>query len=63
MNTVSSVDPWHLLAPKRIVDCYFGVYDFDLPHGRVVHNYLEDEEMWEGVGSGSEERLAAAPGV
>ena len=35
-----SVDPWHLLAPKRIVDCYFGVYDFDLPHGKVIHDYL-----------------------
>jgi acetoacetate decarboxylase len=49
MDTVSSVDPWHLLAPTKIVECYFGVYDFDLPHGRVIHNYLEDEEMWEGI--------------
>jgi len=46
MPTVSSVDPWHLLAPQRILECYFGVYDFDLPHGKVIHNYLEDEEMW-----------------
>jgi acetoacetate decarboxylase len=51
LDTVSSVDPWHLLAPKRIIDCYFGVYDFDLPHGRVIHNYLEDEEIWEGIES------------
>jgi acetoacetate decarboxylase len=57
MDTVSSVDPWHLLAPKRIVDCYFGVYDFDLPHGKVIHNYLEDEEMWEGLGA---DRVAEA---
>ncbi|HEX2393323.1 MAG TPA: acetoacetate decarboxylase family protein [Solirubrobacterales bacterium] len=46
MDTVSSVDPWHLLAPRRIVACYFGVYDFDLPHGKVIHDYLDDEEMW-----------------
>ena len=22
------------------------IYDFDLPHGKVIHNYLDDEEMW-----------------
>ncbi|MEZ5077717.1 MAG: hypothetical protein R2725_09760 [Solirubrobacterales bacterium] len=46
MPTVSSVAPWHLLAPRRIVECYFGVYDFDLLHGKVLHDYLEDDEMW-----------------
>jgi acetoacetate decarboxylase len=47
--TVSSVDPWHLVAPKRIVECYFGVYDFDLPHGKVIHDYLQEDEIWESV--------------
>jgi acetoacetate decarboxylase len=57
MPTVSTVDPWHLLAPTRVLDCYFGVYDFDLPHGRVIHDYLEDDSIWESVESG---KLAAA---
>lgn len=46
MDTVSTVDPWHLLAPRKIVDCYFGIYDFDLHHGKVIRNYLDDKEMW-----------------
>ena len=46
MPTISTVDPWHLLAPRRVITAYFGVYDFDLLHGRVVHNYLDDEDMW-----------------
>jgi acetoacetate decarboxylase len=46
---VSSVDPWHLLAPKRIKECYFGVYDFDLPHGKVIHDYLGQDEIWESI--------------
>jgi acetoacetate decarboxylase len=41
MPTVSTVDPWHLLAPRRVVAAYFGVYDFDLGYGRVVHDYLD----------------------
>jgi acetoacetate decarboxylase len=40
MDATSEVDPWHLLAPKRIVQGWFGVFDFDLNHGRVVHDYL-----------------------
>lgn len=46
MPTVSAVDPWHLLAPRRVLTGYFGIYDFDLVHGRVVHDYLRDEDMW-----------------
>ena len=40
MDARSEVDPWHLLAPKRIVQGWFGVFDFDLYHGRVLHDYL-----------------------
>jgi acetoacetate decarboxylase len=40
MDARSEVDPWHLLAPKRIIQGWFGVFDFDLYHGRVVHDYL-----------------------
>ena len=40
-----------------IIDCYFGVYDFDLPHGKVIHDYLQEDEIWESIEKGS---LAAA---
>ena len=40
MPTVSTVDPWHLLAPRRVIAAYFGIYDFDLGYGTVVHDYL-----------------------
>jgi acetoacetate decarboxylase len=51
MDARSPVDPWHLLAPTRILQGWFGVYDFDLYHGRVVLDYLEDTEMWHNVGA------------
>jgi acetoacetate decarboxylase len=47
--TVSTVDPWHLLAPQRVRCCYFGVFDFELPLGRVVHDYRTDDEIWAAV--------------
>jgi acetoacetate decarboxylase len=46
MDARSPVDPWHLLAPRRILQGWYGVYDFALPHGTVVHDYLRDEELW-----------------
>jgi hypothetical protein len=46
MDAVSAADPWHLLAPTRLLRGYFGVYDFDLTHGVVVKDYLQDEELW-----------------
>jgi len=49
MDAESQVDPWYLLRPTRVLAGYFGVFDFDLPHGRKVRDYLEDEEMWRGV--------------
>ena len=36
---------WHLVRPTKVVEAYYGVYDFDLPHGRVIRNYLEDDEI------------------
>jgi acetoacetate decarboxylase len=47
MDARSAVDPWHLLAPTRIVQGWYGVYDFDLTHGKVVHDYLRDEQLWQ----------------
>jgi acetoacetate decarboxylase len=46
MDSPSQVDPWYLLSPAKIVNGWFGVFDFDLPHGTVVHNYLEDIDLW-----------------
>ncbi|MDX6623027.1 MAG: acetoacetate decarboxylase [Solirubrobacterales bacterium] len=45
LPTVSTVDPWHLVRPTKVLDAYYGIYDFDLPHGRVIRNYLEDDEI------------------
>ena len=49
MDARSPVDPWHLLAPVRMLQGWFGIYDFDLYHGSVIHDYLEDAELWTGV--------------
>jgi len=46
MDSPSEVDPWYLLAPIEIRGAWFGIFDFDLPFGRVVHNYLEDQIDW-----------------
>jgi acetoacetate decarboxylase len=36
----SASDPWDLAAPVRVNKGFFGVFDFDLVPGRVVHDYL-----------------------
>lgn len=41
-----AADPWHLLSPRRLLDGHFGVFDFDLGHGKVVHDYLGEPELW-----------------
>jgi hypothetical protein len=46
MDGHSAVDPWHLLAPTRIVQGWYGVFDFDLYHGKVVKDYLAEAEIW-----------------
>lgn len=53
MDARSPVDPWHLLAPTRILQGWFGVYDFDLYHGKVVHDYLQDAELWAPAPAGA----------
>ncbi len=47
MDARSEVDPWYLLAPTRVLQGWFGVFDFDLYHGKVVHDYLADDDLWE----------------
>jgi hypothetical protein len=46
MDAVSPVDPWHLLAPVNVLNGWFGTYDFDLTHGVVVKDYLQESELW-----------------
>jgi acetoacetate decarboxylase len=46
MDAVSLVDPWHLLAPAKVLQGWFGTYDFDLTHGVVVKDYLDESELW-----------------
>jgi acetoacetate decarboxylase len=40
MDARSETDPWHLLAPVKVLQGFFGVFDFDLTHGVVIHDYL-----------------------
>jgi acetoacetate decarboxylase len=47
MDAASAVDPWHVLAPTRVLQGWFGRYDFDLTHGTVVKDYLRDASIWE----------------
>lgn len=42
----SAGDPWHLLAPERVLGGFFMILDFDLHHGKVVHDYLRDPAVW-----------------
>lgn len=46
MDSPSEVDPWYRVAPVRILQGWFGRFDFDLHHGKVVHDYLMDEDLW-----------------
>lgn len=38
----SASDPWDLAGPNRVLKGFFGIFDFDLVPGRVVHDYLAD---------------------
>lgn len=58
MDARSPVDPWHLLAPTRIIQGWFGVFDFDLGYGKVVHDYLA-----EGAATGVTNGAAASAGA
>lgn len=36
----SASDPWHLAAPLKVKGGFYGVFDFDLVPGKVIHDYL-----------------------
>ena len=40
MDSPSTVDPWYLLAPRRILSGYVQTTDFSLPLGTVVKDYV-----------------------
>jgi acetoacetate decarboxylase len=42
MDSPSTVDPWHLLAPRRILNGYVQTTDFSLPLGTVVKDYVKE---------------------
>jgi acetoacetate decarboxylase len=60
MDARSPVDPWYLLAPARMLDGWFGVFDFDLFHGKVVHDYLADAEVWDATSAQAQSEAAPA---
>ena len=51
MDSRSEVDPWYLLTPTRMLRGYFGIFDFDLHHGRVVFDFLQEVDSNESGGS------------
>ncbi|HEY1277679.1 MAG TPA: acetoacetate decarboxylase family protein [Thermoleophilaceae bacterium] len=53
MDARSAVDPWHLLAPTKVLQGWFGVFDFDLTHGKVVKDYLAEGVVWNGTLAGA----------
>jgi acetoacetate decarboxylase len=56
MDSPSTVDPWYLLAPRRILAGYVQTTDFTLPLGTVVKDYVA-----EGLFSGPTEARALKP--
>jgi hypothetical protein len=56
MDSPSTVDPWYLLAPRRILGGYVQTTDFSLPLGTVVKDYLA-----EGVFSSAQESAPVKP--
>ena len=42
MDSPSEVDPWHLLAPQKILTGHVQTTDFSLPLGTVVKDYLAE---------------------
>jgi len=38
-DTSSALDPWHALPVRQVTGAVYSVYDFTLPHGRVVRRY------------------------
>jgi hypothetical protein len=40
--SLSGVDPWHLLAPLKILAGHVHTNDFSLPLGEVVKDYLAE---------------------
>jgi hypothetical protein len=48
MDSPSEVDPWHLLAPLKILTGHVHTTDFSLPLGEVVKDYLAEGRFERG---------------
>jgi hypothetical protein len=44
MDSPSEMDPLHDFAPTRMIGGFYGTFDWTLPLGRQVKNYLTDAE-------------------
>ncbi len=45
MDSSSELDPLYKMAPKRMLGGFYGVYDWTLPQGRQVKNYLATADV------------------
>jgi len=46
MDSPSEVDPWYRLAPQKVLMGWYMKRDLDIPHGELVHNYLDEYDLW-----------------
>ena len=54
MDSPSEVDPWHRLAPLKILTGHVHTTDFSLPLGEVVKDYLAEGHFeWSASARGS----------
>lgn len=52
-DATTPTDPWHLLRPTKVLQGFYGVFDFDLTHGVVIHDYLTDGVTYAGTPEGA----------
>ncbi|CAB5004375.1 unannotated protein [freshwater metagenome] len=48
LPSTSQIDPWHLLAPTKVLGAYWTTADFSLPLGTVVKDYVAEGYFDEG---------------
>jgi acetoacetate decarboxylase len=41
-HSTSELDPWHLFTPTLMKTSFWQISDFNLPYGRVIHDYLSE---------------------
>jgi acetoacetate decarboxylase len=58
MDSPSAMDPLHDLAATAMLGGFYGTFDWTLPQGRVIKDYVADTEAGEGEAAGAERDLA-----